>query len=165
MREGVLRSARGDHAGMLGIVRVLSTRLIKRRAARVLDFRGVPTKAFDGPLELCPSAFAQRAADLTGDRLRQDRTGPRHGHQYRHDGATDEDAKVLLTHLGSRSGRSSRFVGQDPLIISLSGNRSRREPFPVCKLCGRPAATRSSRVCRLCFRELACSMGEGSGHR
>jgi hypothetical protein len=59
-------------------------RLVNVALPRVRDFKGVPPKGFDGR-QLRPGAAG--AADLPGDRLRQGRQGPGHGHHHRDDGA------------------------------------------------------------------------------
>ena len=57
---------------------------LDRRCRRIRDFRGLNPNAFDGHGEL--HARRDRAADLPGDRLRQGREGPGHGHHDRDHG-------------------------------------------------------------------------------
>ncbi len=69
-----------------------------RASSRVRDFRGLSPKSFDGRGNLHHGPH--RAADLPGDRLRQDRPHARYGHHVRHDADNNEDAFALLDALG-----------------------------------------------------------------
>ena len=58
-------------------------RLVSLAIPRIRDFRGMNPDAVRRPRQL--HVRRHRAADLPGDRLRQDRHGPGHGHHDRDD--------------------------------------------------------------------------------
>ena len=132
-------------------------RLISLAIPRIRDFRGLPAELVRRPRQL--HVRRDRAADLPGDRLRQGRRHPGHGHHHRHH----------RPHRRRRQGaaRRLRLPVQARGAVSYMAKKAliqkqqRKPKFKVrgytrCRRCGRPRAVyRKFGLCRICLRELA----------
>ena len=144
-------------------------RLLSTALPRIRDFRGLNPNAFDGHGQLLDRR--DRAADLPGDRLRQGRVGPGHGHHDRDHGAgpTTRGGRCCAR-WGSRSPGDGRGVGERRSVRrrterwrrkhwsnkqqgAAEVRRARLHAMPAV----RASAGRVPRflLCRICFRELA----------
>ena len=119
-------------------------RLVSIAIPRIRDFRGLNPNSFDGRGQL--HLRRHRAADLPGDRLRQDRHRPRHGHHHRHDAAPPTTrAAHSCARSGSRSAATSRARGNEEMAKKALVQKQQRTPkfkvrgYTRCRRCGRAA--------------------------
>jgi ribosomal protein S14 len=158
-------------------------RLINVAMPRIRDFRGVPTRSFDGRGNYTLGVKEQ----LIFPEIDYDKVDQIHGMDIVVVTTTDKDdeAYALLREMGMP------FRGETPLLVSgeeLAGAAERREPTEHgtqgtdrevqgasrssacaahnrCNRCGRPRAfIRKFGICRICFREMALN-GEIPGVR
>ena len=134
-------------------------RLVSVAIPRIRDFRGMNPDSFDGRGQL--HVRRDRAADLPGDRLRQDRHRPRHGRDDRDDGGNRRPGpRVARARSGFRSAERPSRGDRWPRRHSSRSNSARRSSRCAgTRVAGGAVAPRAVYrkfgLCRICFREMA----------
>ena len=143
-------------------------RLVSLAIPRIRDFRGLNPNSFDGRGQL--HVRRDRAADLPGDRLRQDRHGAGHGHhdrdhrRHRRRGARAAPcARVPVPPRPKR--RGNRAWRRRHSSRSSSASRSSRSAATrgAAGAAGARSVYRKFGLCRICFREIV-ARGRGPRH-